>query len=462
MGGFRGRVLLGYVIAALAVVVALVFAEAPIGLAGIVAVAFVVSGVTLYTATARVSESARLVVGAAREIAQGDVPIRLETGSEDELGSVIAEFNRMASSLEIRVAEASQERNRLMAVINSSVDAIVAVDGANNVTFANAAVAAMLDRDPANVVGHPFAFLMSHPEVIMGLRESRDAGLRSSHVVELPSRKVLRAIITPIVGGGAWSSLVVFHDLTDQKRVEQVRRDFVANVSHELRTPLAAVKSVIETLDAGAVDDPAVAREFLGRADGEVDRLVQMVEELLELSRIESGELPLSHDPVDMAGAIASAVDRLRPQAERLGLSLAMEIGAGVPPVAGDRVSLERAVVNLVQNAIKFTPEGGAITVRLEPDDGGAAVSVRDNGVGIEPEDIPRVFERFFKADRARRAGGTGIGLALVKHTVEAYGGRVKVESELGTGSTFRFWLPALPSADSSSPVSPDGAKTRP
>ena len=387
--------------------------------------------------------------GAAREIAEGQLTVRIDT-AEDELGQAAAEFNRMAARVERLVEAASQERNRLMAAINSSVDAIVAVDAENNVAFANEAVAELLDRLPEELLGRPFVWAIPAQDVIEALRESREAGVQSSHVIERPRRKFLRAIVTPIRGGGEWSSLVVFHDLTDARRVEQVRRDFVANVSHELRTPLAAIKSVIETLDSGALEDEKVAREFLSRADSEVDRLVLMVEELLELSRIESGELALAMEEVDVGAVAASAVDRLLPQAERAGVALSLEAPPAGVNVMGDRGSLERAVVNLVHNAIKFTPSGGKVQVILRQAENGIELAVADTGEGIDSQDLPRVFERFFKTDRARQAGGTGLGLAVVKHTVEAHGGRVEAESEPGSGSTFRVWLPPMDARRSS------------
>jgi two-component system phosphate regulon sensor histidine kinase PhoR len=439
---FRVRVFAALALAALGAGLALVLGDS-VGVIIVVAVLLAASAGLGITAAAAVAGEARMLAGAAREIGQGELTARLEQRPDDELGLAYDEFNRMASQLESRVAAASQERNRLMAALNSSLDAVVAVDVDSNITFANAAVFGLLGRAPEEIVGNPFVFIMPDPAAIEGLRASRERGESSSHVIERPNRRFLRAIITPIVGGGAWSSLVVFHDLTDVKRVEEVRRDFVANVSHELRTPLAAIKSVIETLDGGAMDDKAVAHDFLGRADAEVDRLVQMVEELLELSRIESGEVPISHERVDIAAVIESAADRMRAPAERAGLTLSVSLQSDVPRTSGDRVSLERAVVNLVHNAIKFTPEGGRIEIAARPDAGGVTIEVLDTGVGIEPADLPRVFERFFKADRARRAGGTGLGLALVKHTAEAHGGRVEAESRLGEGSRFRMWLPA-------------------
>jgi len=440
---FRTRALAAAAVLGLAAVIALILGHPSTALVIVVAVLVAAGLAVLVTAISSIGGSARVLAGASREIADGQFTVRLEAGSDDELGLAYAEFNRMASRLETLVAETSQERSRLTAAINSGPDAVVALDRESNITFASAAVHDLLDRDPGEIVGRPFVWMMPDAEVIEGLRASRERGESSSYVIERPNRHFLRAIITPIVGGGAWSSLVVFHDMTDVKRVEQVRRDFVANVSHELRTPLAAIKSVIETLQSGAMEDSAIARDFLERADGEVDRLVQMVEELLELSRIESGELSMAREPVDLATAIQSAGDRLRPQAERAGVALSVAVGDDLPRVSGDRVSLERAIVNLINNAIKFTPEGGLVRITAQPSDSSVMIEVSDNGAGIEPTDLPRVFERFFKADRARRAGGTGLGLAVVKHTAEAHGGRVEAESTLGQGSTFRIWLPA-------------------
>ena len=439
---FRIRVFAAISLASLAAVLALAFGDSA---AVVVAVAILlVASISLaIAAAATVAGEARMLAGAAREIAQGELTARLQHGPGDEMGVAYNEFNRMAAQLESRVAEASQERNRLMAALNSSLDAVVAVDSDSAVTFANAAVLGLLGLAPEEITGHPFVFIMPDPTAIEGLRASREHGESTSVVIERPNRRFLRAIITPIVGGGAWSSLVVFHDMTDVKRVEEVRRDFVANVSHELRTPLAAIKSVIETLEGGAIDDKKVAYDFLGRADGEVDRLTQMVEELLELSRIESGELSMSRELVDPSAVIESAANRMRPPAERAALTLTTTVSPGLPRLNGDWVSLESAVVNLVHNAIKFTPEGGRIEIMARPENGGVMIEVGDTGVGIEPADLPRVFERFFKADRARRAGGTGLGLALVKHTAEAHGGHVEAESRLGEGSRFRMWLPA-------------------
>ena len=446
-GGFRAQVALAWILGATAVGVVLL-AGAGFGAVIVTGAIVALSGALLLLAVSRINGLIRVAAGAAREMAAGELAVRLDLPANDQMGQFAQDFNDMADAIESRVQLASQERSRLVAVINASVDATVAVDADNYIRFANASVFTLLEKRPEEMVGQQFAWLVSNPEVIQGLRDCRANGERSSHVIERTGRRYLRAIVTPIEGGGEWMSLVVFHDLTDVRRTEQVRRDFVANVSHELRTPLAAVKSVIDTLQAGALREPAVAEDFLTRADAEVDRLVVMVEELLMLSRIESGDLPASRDLMDVSEPVATAVERLRPQAERSGLELILNLGSDLPLLRGDREGLERAVVNLVQNAIKFTPEKGRVTVTTMAARGGLLVTVTDTGVGIDPDDLPRVFERFFKADKSRRAGGTGLGLALVKHTIEIHGGRVEAQSDAGRGATFRFWLPAAPVDD--------------
>jgi two-component system phosphate regulon sensor histidine kinase PhoR len=243
--------------------------------------------------------------------------------------------------------------------------------------------------------------------------------------------------------------LIVVHDLTDVRRAELMRRDFVANVSHELRTPVAALRSVIETLADGAMDDRPVAEEFLRRADTEAERLVQLVEELLELSRIESGELPLAIKPTDVTALVQEAVERLHAEAARRHQQISVDLGPGLQDLPLDATRVDRAVGNLLQNAIKFTPEGGSISLKADLEDNQLHVSVTDSGIGIAASDLPRVFERFYKVDQSRASGGTGLGLALVKHAVEAHGGSVRAESRLGEGSTFSFVIPLTTTASS-------------
>ena len=436
----RFRIAAGFVLFTVAV---LAFQEVTGSAVATAAVAVVAAGILGVALGRSIKASLDPLARAARTVSGGDLSQRVSPRPPREVAEVADAFNQMADSLEALLAAASEERNRLIAALNSGSDAVLAVNGEGRVAFANAAVARLFDRARDDLVGNPFGWVMPNEDAIEALRASREDGRREARLIERPNRQYLQVITAPIVGGGEWVALVVLRDVTDVKRVEQVRRDFVANVSHELRTPLASVKSVIETLQGGALEDEATAREFLARADVEIDRLVQMVEELLELSRIESGEVPFDQQPVEMGNVLAEAVERLRPQAERQGLNLTLAVSPGLPPVVGDAERLGRVAVNLLQNAIKFTPAGGSIRVSAALAGGDVMVRVSDTGTGIAPEELPRVFERFYKADRSRGSIGTGLGLAVVRHTVEAHGGSVSAESEPGRGSTFSFSIPA-------------------
>jgi two-component system phosphate regulon sensor histidine kinase PhoR len=415
-------------------------ATGSIVIASIIAAATALALTLLLTGT--ILEPLLRITEAVRRFAAGNLEERVSPRPPGEMGELADAFNQMARRVEELVLTASQDHDRMLAALNSSADALVAINSNDVITFANTAAERLLMRRVQDMIGSPFAWVMSNAQVIDALRASREEERPRSLVVERPYRQYLQVIITPIIDGGDWASLVVFHDISEVRRAEVMRRDFVANVSHELRTPLAALKSVIETLRTGAVEDPELARDFLSRADFELDRLVQMVEELLQLSRIESGEVPLTLQPLEIREVLATAVDRMGPQAQKHGLKLRIKIQPLVPYVMVDRVLIERAIVNLIDNAVKFTPEGGSIVVSARSSDSMVTVEVRDNGEGIDPVDLPRVFERFYKADRARRAGGTGLGLAIVKHTIEAHGGTVKAESNPGKGSTFGFSIP--------------------
>ena len=382
---------------------------------------------------------------AARALASGDLGQRVSPRPSGEIGGLADALNDMAQKLESQVATTSTERNRLIAVLNSSTDAVMAVDAMGNIRFANAAAERLFKRAQHQLVGARLSWVMPEEQVMAAVRASGEAERRQSLLIERPQRQYLQVITTPITAGGGWEVLVVCHDVSEMTRVEQTRRDFVANVSHELRTPLSSISSIVETLQSGALDDRAKAEEFLSLAGEEVDRLVRLLQELLELFRIESGELPLRREPVDVKALLTATVKRFQSLAEKQGLALTLNVPPDLPQVEGDSERLERAVVNLVHNAIQFTPAGGSVEVSASAGDKTVTVRVADTGAGIPREELPRVFERFYKIDRARTGGGSGLGLAVVKHAVEAHGGTVRVESEPGRGSVFSFTVPVEP-----------------
>ena len=448
MGSLRFHLLIAFAAFAGASVLALVVTAASLAAAIAVGAIVAAGGAILWLAADRVERSVRVIRGAAREMAQGEFGTRLPAEDAGGLAGAFQDFNEMARSFEDRVEAASQERNRLMAAINSSVDAVVALGEDGVVRFANAAAETLVGKGEDRLVGRPLAWAVADRDVIEAVRRAREEGAAGRHLIERPNRQFLEAYVAPITGGGEWTLLVVLHDVTESKRLDDVRRDFVANVSHELRTPLSAVKSVIETLQGGAIEEPDVARDFLARAAAEVERLVQLLEELLALSRLESGDLRFTEHPLDMRDVVRSVGQRMAPHAKRAGVELRVDINGRTQEVSGDPAALERAIVNLVDNAIKFTPKGGSVDLSSRAEDGSVTIVVADTGAGIDPLHLPRVFERFFKADRARQRGGTGLGLAIVKHTVEAHGGSIGVDSQLGAGSVFRLRLPLAAVAD--------------
>jgi len=236
--------------------------------------------------------------------------------------------------------------------------------------------------------------------------------------------------------------MLLFQDLTQLHRLEVVRKDFISNISHELRTPMASLKALSETLLGGALEDPPAARRFIERMDTEVDNLTFLVNELLELSRIEAGRTNLEIQRVNPCELMIKPYERMMLQAERAGLSLSMDCNWDLPAVFADPDRIAQVFINLLHNAIKFTPPGGHIQVGACVHDNTVVFMVRDNGVGIPQKDLTRIFERFYKADRARSGGGTGLGLSICKHMVEAHGGYIWAESEEGRGSSLFFAIP--------------------
>jgi two-component system phosphate regulon sensor histidine kinase PhoR len=385
------------------------------------------------------------LIQAAGQVAQGKFNIRLIPESRDEIGELTLTFNDMAAQLQTDIAALEAERSRMAAVLGMMSDGVIIVDPQNRIQLINPAAVGMFDIVQPEVAGHSLIEIVRHHQIDELLAHCRQINEPQTTTIEIPARKLyLQATATPLGAALPENTLLLFQNLTRLRRLETVRQDFVSNISHELRTPLASLKALTETLQESALDDPPAAQRFLSRMETEVDALGQMVEELLELTRIESGRVPLKMAPTPPEQLIAKAVERLSVQAERAGLRVEIDCPPDIALVLADATRLEQVIVNLLHNAIKFTASGGNIRLSALAKDDMVVFVVQDNGVGIAADDLPRIFERFYKTDRARSGGGTGLGLAIARHLVEAHGGMIWAESIEGRGSTFYFSIPTI------------------
>jgi two-component system phosphate regulon sensor histidine kinase PhoR len=357
------------------------------------------------------------------------------TGLEELSNAVLA----LRSGFDFQLSTLESERARLAAVLEQMTDAVLIADPQGRVQFANPA-AERLGR--LSLIGRSITEVLRHHQLIQAWQRCHESGEIQVESAELPAtRQFVQLIVIPdrYTPGG---SLLLIQDLTRIRRLETVRRDFVSNLSHELRTPLASVKALAETLQDGALEDPPAARHFLDQMLVEVDALTQMVSELLELSRIESGQLAFDLQPVSALDLLTSAAGRMQVQAERAGVSLRVDCPPDLPRIRADAARLEQVLVNLIHNGVKFTPPGGEVLLTAERAESALQLGVIDSGTGINSDELPRIFERFYKSDPSRSGGGTGLGLSIARHLVESHGGRIWAESPPGHGSRFLFTIP--------------------
>lgn len=362
---------------------------------------------------------------------------------KDEIGVLSRALFHMSQKLDSDFQQLETEQQKLYAVLSSMSDGVVITDGEGMVQLLNPAASRLFNMVEHQALGHSLTEVMRHHQLIELWKKTRATGEQQSMTLDVGVEKLyLQVFVTPMGGAMANSTLFVLQDLTRLRKLETVRQDFISNVSHELRTPLAAVKSLSETLQEGALEDPPAARHFLSMMDKEIDAMAQIVQELLELSRIESGRAPLQKRAATLCEIIQPAVDRMRLQATRAGLTLDCTCPEDLPAIQADVDRIQQVLMNLLHNAVKFTPPGGRIDVDATQTESMIRIEIRDTGVGIPETDLPRIFERFYKADRARSGGGTGLGLSIARHIVEAHGGKIWAESQPGSGSSFFFTLP--------------------
>jgi two-component system phosphate regulon sensor histidine kinase PhoR len=396
-----------------------------------------------FLAASRATQPLEELTEAARRVASGHLHTTLLPAGRDEIGQLTDAFNTMTGQLRSQFETLQIERGKLAAVLAQMNDGVSIADDHGKLTLLNPAAERIFGTREELAIGHSVAEVFRQFQLIELWRKSRESGASQSITVEAgPGNVFLQAVATPLDGTLQGSTLLLFQDLTRLRRLESVRRDFIANISHELRTPLASMQSLAETLHGGAMDDRPAADRFLDLMQTEIDTMNQIVRELLELSQIESGAAPLTLLPVESSALIADALRRIQMLAQRNGIKLENACPAGLPPVTADSARIEQVLLNLLHNAIKFTPAGGTITISARTEDRDVLFSIRDSGVGIPAADISRIFERFYKADKSRSGGGTGLGLSIARHVLEGHGGRIWAESTVGEGSTFFFTLP--------------------
>lgn len=379
----------------------------------------------------------------AEQISRGDFHLPPISRHKNEIGQLEEAFAQMGKQLSSQFGAVQSERAKLNAVLMYMNDGVVIADADGKVQLINPAAERLFNVQESRALKYDVVEALRHYQIVELWQKCQETGEMQSITFEVgPEHTFLQAIASSLGDALPGSTLLLFQDLTRMRRLEIVRRDFVSNVSHELRTPLASLRALNETLQEGALEDPPAARQFLNRMETEIDTMTQMVQELLELSRIESGRAPLQVQPVKPCELVGKVLERISPQAERANLALRMDCPEDLPEVLGDTERLGQVLMNLLHNAVKFTPPGGEVSVSAHVEGDQVVFNVHDTGVGISEEDLDRIFERFYKADRARAGGGTGLGLSIAKHIVESLHGRIWADSELGAGSTFTFTLP--------------------
>jgi two-component system, OmpR family, phosphate regulon sensor histidine kinase PhoR len=389
------------------------------------------------------------MIGVATKFAEGLFNWRVRLGTRrDELGRLATELNSMAQAVGEKVDRLAKNLAETEALLGGMEEGVLILDLNGRIKNINRSMGVILPQTYPTDLGKHYLEVFRDPELndlIQATLAEKKGYRRSLAPLAQPGRTFqVQSSLVQYAENGAEGVIVVFHDVTDLKRLERVRQDFVANVSHELRTPLTAIKGYVEALRDGGLQDSVQAEQFLQVIQRHSERMDKIVSDLLLLSEMESADRILQIEAVHIPELIGAAMETLRPLAEGKKQSLKVEPLEGLPTLRADGQKLHQVMINLLNNAISYTPEGGSITVEARPVSEGVEVSVIDNGIGIPPADLPRIFERFYRVDkgRSRELGGTGLGLSIVKHIVEAHGGQVRVESKPGKGSRFTFFLP--------------------
>jgi len=414
----------------------------------------------------RITLPLRQMAGFAKSVAQGELARRLPVRTRDELGELAGALNAMAADLDGTLRRLEAEGQRIRAIMESMAEGLLVIDARGHISLVNPAAEALLGLKREAALGQtPLEAVRSHElDDLFKAAAKREGAASAEITLTYPRRRILAGTAVAIrdATGALQGTVVALRDITQLKRLEEARMEFVVNVSHELRTPLTAIRGYAETLLDHGLEDQEEARKFLEIIHRHAERLGRLLNELLDLSNIELERSPLSIRPLSLAEVTRHAAAMLLPQAEQKAIRLVNAVLDDLPPVLADRDRLVQILVNLIDNAVKYTAEGGTVKVSAAvlPSESAAVselqhvveIAVEDTGIGIPEKDLPRITERFYRVDKARsrEMGGTGLGLAIVKHLVQAHGGSLVIESELGKGTRVRITLPAAPSPQAS------------
>ncbi len=382
-------------------------------------------------------------------IRNGEDPGTLLIRSSDEIGMLAQNINYMVEELQKRIAALQVEKAKVEAAFSSALDGVLILNRDGRIETLNEGMKTMLKDCYGNIVGKTPLEAFRNIDLQKALDRYVGSGLSLSQEIELGEVEplLLDVSITPVKGyaHGEEKTMIVFHDVTRMKKLERMRVDFVANVTHEIKTPLTAILGFVETLQAGAVEDPETAKKFLTTIARHAERLNRLVEDLLTISNIELGEMRFYFESVSLPGIVESVLNIILVKARDKGLELRRDFPADLPAIRADRDRLSQILINVLDNAVKFTPEGGSVRISAaKAGERELVVQISDTGIGIPRDEVSRLGERFYRVDktRSRELGGTGLGLSIVKHLMQAHGGRLEFESQLGRGTTVSLYFP--------------------
>jgi two-component system phosphate regulon sensor histidine kinase PhoR len=385
----------------------------------------------------------------AQKIVQGDFRHKIKIKSNDEIGQLAENLNVMSQQLEKKIAAIIEDKNKMEAILSGMREGVIVIDKNENIVIFNSALAAMLELRSDKYIGKPFWEIISNNQVNSILEKAvknKESSSIQVSVLQFSETRNFQIQTAPISDpkGRLLGIVGVFHDVTELKKFEKTRSEFIANVSHELKTPITSIIGFVETLRDGAINDLKKRDEFLNIIHSHSQRLDNLVNDILSLSRIEFREIEMNPEPISIKEILESVESLFKDKIRSKEQSLRMQIPSGLPAVFSDPEMIIQVFSNLIDNAIKFTPDRGKITVEAGEEENFIRIDVSDTGIGIAEEHLPRIFERFYRVDKARsrEMGGTGLGLAIVKHIVHANRGKVAVRSEPGKGSTFSVFLP--------------------